>query len=76
MTTGQSPYTPHWIAKEIRILRNANGWSQVTLANMSEVAVTSASLANFETGKGHMQLRRIEGILRALGYEIDIHLIE
>lgn len=73
MMTRQQPHTIHWIAKEIRILRNAHGWSQMTLANMA--GVTSVSLANFENGKGNMQLARIEDVLKALGYEIDIHLI-
>jgi transcriptional regulator with XRE-family HTH domain len=70
MTT--KPTTPHWIAKEVRQMRIKRGWSQLTLANMAEV--TSTSLANFENGKGNMQLSRIEATLEALGYEIDIHL--
>ena len=73
MTTRQPPYNVHWIAKEIRILRHAHGWSQMTLANMAEI--TSVSLANFENGKGNMQLKHIENVLAVLGYEIDIHLI-
>jgi DNA-binding XRE family transcriptional regulator len=66
--------TPHWIAKEVRQMRIERGWSQMTLAIMADI--TSTSLANFENGRGHMQLRRIESVLKALGYEIDIHLID
>ena len=46
----------------------------MTLANMADI--TSVSLANFENGKGNMQLKRIEDVLEVLGYEIDIHLID
>jgi transcriptional regulator with XRE-family HTH domain len=62
---------PHWIAKEIIRLRAERGWSQLTLASLADT--TPATLGNFETGKGNMHLVRVDRVLEALGYEIDIH---
>ena len=70
MTRLKSPMAPHWIGKEIKKLREEQGLSQFKLANMADC--TQASLANFESGKGNMHLVRIDAILAALGYEIEI----
>jgi transcriptional regulator with XRE-family HTH domain len=70
MTTVNKPMAPHWIAKEIKIIREEQGLSQFKLANMADC--TQAGLANFESGKGNMHLFRIDAVLAALGYEIEI----
>jgi transcriptional regulator with XRE-family HTH domain len=70
MTRVKSPMASHWIAKEIKKLREEQGLSQLKLADMAGCA--QAALANFESGKGNMHLIRIDAVLSALGYEIEI----
>ena len=70
MTTVNNPMAPHWIAKEIKIIREEKGLSQFQLANMA--GCTQAALANFEIGKANMNLSRVDAVLEALGYEIEI----
>tara|TARA_R110002073_G_scaffold37818_1_gene108771 strand:- start:340 stop:597 length:258 start_codon:yes stop_codon:yes gene_type:complete len=70
MTTVKKPMAPHWIAKEIRVIREDQGLSQFKLANMA--GCTQAGLANFESGKANMNLIKIDAVLEALGYEIEI----
>ena len=70
MTRVKSPMAPHWVAKEIKKLREDQGLSQLKLADMADC--TQASLANVESGKGTMHLIRIDAVLSALGYEIEI----
>ena len=71
MTTKQLPYKPHWVAKEIRRMREERGLSQLTLASMADT--TPATLANYESGKRNMHLVSVDAVLEALDYEIDIH---
>jgi|TARA_R110002167_G_scaffold128472_2_gene310738 transcriptional regulator with XRE-family HTH domain len=70
MTTVKKPMAPHWIAKEIKVIREERGLSQFKLANMA--GCTQAGLANFESGKANMNLIKIDAVLEALGYEIEI----
>ena len=70
MTTVKSLKASHWIAEEIKKIREEQGLSQIKLANMA--GCTQAGLSNFESGKGNMHLFRIDAVLAALGYEIEI----
>ena len=70
MTTIKSLKVPHWIAEEIKKIREEQGLSQLKLADMA--SCTQAALANFESGKANMHLIRVDAVLEVLGYEIEI----
>tara|TARA_R110000824_G_scaffold102941_2_gene244886 strand:- start:4457 stop:4663 length:207 start_codon:yes stop_codon:yes gene_type:complete len=62
---------PHWLAQEIKRIRLESGINIVELSRLS--GVSGQAIGAFENGHNHMYVQKIEQVLDALGYEIDIH---
>lgn len=57
------------IGRKIQTAREANGMTQVDLAQI--LGITQAALSNYELGKRRLYLHQIEQIAKALGKRLD-----